>query len=136
MCEDYRAGATYDVAADEADRGVKKIAAPTQVLWGAKGAVGHWYDVLEVWRPWCENLRGQAIEGAGHFLAEEKPAETLAALADMGHAVQPVRGWGRSLFGRGQIILRHEASGVLCGGSDPRADGCALPANPNQLSGL
>ena len=80
MCEDYRAGATYDVAADEADRGVKKIAAPTQVLWGAKGAVGHWYDVLEVWRPWCEDLRGQAIEGAGHFLAEEKPAQTLAAL--------------------------------------------------------
>ena len=59
---------------------MKKITAPTQVMWGAKGAVGHWYDVLEVWRPWCEDLRGRAIEGAGHFLAEEKPAETLAAL--------------------------------------------------------
>lgn len=80
MCEDYRAGATFDVKADEADRGVRKITAPTQVLWGARGAVAHWYDVLEVWRPWCEDLRGQAIEGAGHFLAEEKPAETLAAL--------------------------------------------------------
>lgn len=80
MCEDYRAGATYDVKADEADRGVRKITAPTQVLWGANGAVGRWYDVLEIWRPWCEDLRGQAIEGAGHFLAEEKPTETLAAL--------------------------------------------------------
>ncbi len=80
MCEDYRAGATYDVAADEADRGVKKIAAPLQVLWGAKGAVGHWYDVLGIWRDWAEDVQGQAIEGSGHFLAEEKPAETLAAL--------------------------------------------------------
>lgn len=80
MCEDYRAGATYDVTADEADRGVKQIACPTQVLWGAKGAVGRWYDVLEIWRPWCADLRGQAIEGAGHFLAEEQPAATLAAL--------------------------------------------------------
>lgn len=80
MCEDYRAGATFDVAADEADRGVKRIAAPTQALWGEKGAVGRWYDVLEVWRPWCEDLRGEAIAGAGHFLVEERPAEILAAL--------------------------------------------------------
>ena len=28
-------------------------------------------------------------------------------------------------FGGGQIIQRDPASGVLCGGSDPRADGCA-----------
>lgn len=80
MCEDYRAGAAYDVRVDEADRGVRKIAAPTQVLWGARSAVGRWYEVLEVWRPWCEDLRGQAIEGAGHFLAEEQPAATLAAM--------------------------------------------------------
>lgn len=80
MCEDYRAGASYDVTADEADRGVRQIAAPTQVLWGEKGAVGRWYDVLEVWRPWCADLRGEAIKGAGHFLAEERPAETLAAI--------------------------------------------------------
>ena len=72
--------AIYPITAIITNAIKKKIAAPTQVLWGAKGAVGHWYDVLEVWRPWCEDLRGQAIEGAGHFLAEEKPAETLAAL--------------------------------------------------------
>ena len=34
MCEDYRAGATYDRAADEADRGKRKIGCPVQVLWG------------------------------------------------------------------------------------------------------
>src|SRR5215218_6750822 len=45
MCEDYRAGAAYDRLADEADmKAGRKIAAPVQVLWGAKGAVGAWYD--------------------------------------------------------------------------------------------
>jgi len=32
----------------------------------------------------------------------------------------------RALFGRGQIIVRDRESGVLWGGSDPRADGLAM----------
>jgi len=79
MCEDYRAGARYDVAADEADRGARKITAPLQVLWGSKGAVGAWYDPLAIWRDWADDVTGQAID-AGHFIPEERPAETLAAL--------------------------------------------------------
>ena len=79
MCEDYRAGARYDVAADEADRGVRRITAPLQVLWGSKGAVGNWYDPLAIWRDWADDVTGQAID-AGHFIPEERPAETLAAL--------------------------------------------------------
>lgn len=80
MCEDYRAGATFDRLLDEKDRAEgRTIGCPVQVLWGAKSPVGRWYDVLEVWRPWALDLRGQAID-SGHFLAEEKPAETLAAL--------------------------------------------------------
>ncbi len=54
------------------------------------------------------------------------PPATVAALADMGHPVTPVSGHERAIFGRGQIILRDPATGVLCGGSDPRADGCAM----------
>jgi gamma-glutamyltranspeptidase/glutathione hydrolase len=34
---------------------------------------------------------------------------------------------GRSMFGRGQVILRG-TDGSLVGGSDRRADGCALPS--------
>ncbi|WP_304163969.1 alpha/beta fold hydrolase [Phenylobacterium aquaticum] len=79
MCEDYRAGASYDVAVDEADRGVRKISCPVQILWGGKGALGAWYDVLGVWREWADDVTGQAID-CGHFIPEEKPAETLAAL--------------------------------------------------------
>lgn len=79
MCEDYRAGARYDVAADEADRAVRRIIAPLQVLWGSKGAVGAWYDPLAIWRDWADDVTGQAID-AGHFIPEERPADTLAAL--------------------------------------------------------
>lgn len=47
-------------------------------------------------------------------------------LAAMGHPTRLVSGHERALFGRGQIILRETESGVLWGGSDPRADGCAM----------
>jgi len=53
------------------------------------------------------------------------PEPTIAELGRMGHTVHLVDGYERALFGRGQIILRDE-SGVLWGGSDPRADGCAM----------
>lgn len=49
------------------------------------------------------------------------------ALTARGHNVlKIVKGEERKVFGRGQIILRYP-NGMLCGGSDPRADGCALP---------
>jgi gamma-glutamyltranspeptidase/glutathione hydrolase len=54
------------------------------------------------------------------------PIETLEQLAKWGHAMESVEGYDRAVFGRGQIILRDPESGVLCGGSDPRADGCAV----------
>jgi gamma-glutamyltranspeptidase/glutathione hydrolase len=54
------------------------------------------------------------------------PRATLAGLAQKRHPLQPdVSGYARALFGRGQII-RREPDGVLWGGSDPRADGCAI----------
>jgi len=54
------------------------------------------------------------------------PRPIVAGLAQRGHRLQPdFSGYARSLFGRGQII-RRDPDGVLWGGSDPRADGCAL----------
>jgi gamma-glutamyltranspeptidase/glutathione hydrolase len=52
--------------------------------------------------------------------------DVVAELAKRGHDVQQVQGHQRAVFGRGQIITRDPDSGVLCGGSDPRADGCAI----------
>jgi gamma-glutamyltranspeptidase/glutathione hydrolase len=67
------------------------------------------------------------VEEAGGRVALEEgmPQETCSALEKMGHPVYSVSGYERALFGRGQIILRDPETGVLCGGSDPRADGYA-----------
>ena len=59
-------------------------------------------------------------------LEEGIPVREMAALAEMGHPVIPVSGHERAVFGRGQIIRRDPKTGVLCGGSDPRSDGCAM----------
>jgi haloacetate dehalogenase len=80
MCEDYRAGATFDFELDEADRKAgNRIRCPLLALWGAKGHVHRWYDVLEVWRDWADQVQGQPLD-CGHYLAEEAPDATLAAL--------------------------------------------------------
>lgn len=52
--------------------------------------------------------------------------EVIQTLQTMGHPTQFIEGYARALFGRGQVILRDAESGVLIGGSDPRADGCAM----------
>lgn len=82
MCEDYRAGATYDWDADRASREVgQKIEVPTHVLWSShylnanKGS----FDPIAVWQQWASNVTGEQID-SGHFLAEENPDATLAAI--------------------------------------------------------
>ena len=80
MCEDYRAGATIDYALDEADYGHRRIACPLLALWGRRGPLDAWYDVPAIWRDWADDVRGLAID-SGHYLAEEAPDATYAALA-------------------------------------------------------
>jgi gamma-glutamyltranspeptidase/glutathione hydrolase len=61
-------------------------------------------------------------------LEDGVPPATVQALRDRGHKISAgVSGFDRSLFGRGQIILR-EPGGELVGGSDPRADGYTVQA--------
>jgi haloacetate dehalogenase len=80
MCEDYRAGATYDHDADEEDRGRRRIQCPVHVLWAGQDELGDWFDVLGVWQSWCDGeVTGRALD-CGHFLAEERPAETAEEL--------------------------------------------------------
>ncbi len=83
MCEDYRAGATLDLAADEADlRAGKVITCPTLLIWGDFYLTGKDVDPLAVWRgSFAPEAVGVQV-GGGHFVAEEDAAGTLAALQD------------------------------------------------------
>ncbi len=80
-CEDYRAGATVDYAADAATIAAgEKIAVPVLVLWGDHGRVAA-MDPLATWGAYADDVRGHGLD-CGHFLPEERPAETLAALVE------------------------------------------------------
>jgi haloacetate dehalogenase len=79
-CEDYRAGATCDPEIDAADRAAgRTIACPMLALWGASRKDGFVNGPLETWRRWCPHVEGGPIV-SGHFLPEEAPDETLAAV--------------------------------------------------------
>jgi gamma-glutamyltranspeptidase/glutathione hydrolase len=68
------------------------------------------------------------IDGGRVYVETGMPSAVAHGLRERGHdvVVDPDTR-GRSMFGRGQVILRQD-DGSLVGGSDRRADGCALPA--------
>ena len=63
--------------------------------------------------------------GGKVILEESIQTGTQLELKEMGHPTKIASGFGRSVFGRAQIIRRDHETGVLWGGSDPRSDGCA-----------
>jgi haloacetate dehalogenase len=84
ICEEYRAAATLDLAADQRDRAAgRQIQAPTLVLWAASGPLDVWYEdaggPVGVWRAWARDVAGQPLPG-GHFFPEQNPQDTLSAL--------------------------------------------------------
>jgi haloacetate dehalogenase len=80
-CEDYRAGATIDLAHDrESQAAGQHILCPTLVLWGQAGIPAAGASPLDIWRAtFAPQAQGQGIAG-GHFLPEENAGDTLAAL--------------------------------------------------------
>ncbi|WP_446218616.1 alpha/beta fold hydrolase [Micromonospora sp. IBHARD004] len=79
VCEQYRAAATLDYQHDETDRGNRRIRCPVLALWSHTGPVASWYQPLEVWRAWADQVDGGPV-AAGHFLPEEAPDETTRHL--------------------------------------------------------
>ncbi|QSZ28989.1 hypothetical protein DSL72_003498 [Monilinia vaccinii-corymbosi] len=82
MCEDYRAGASIDLAEQRRDRQAgRKILCDVFVVWGRKGACeAEFGDVLQLWREVCEGrVEGCGVDG-GHYVPEEC-SEELVTLA-------------------------------------------------------
>ena len=53
---------------------------PCVTLWGERGVVHRLFKPLELWQAQCSaTVTGQLLP-AGHFIPEELPAETAAAL--------------------------------------------------------
>ena len=83
FCEDYRAGATRDLEADEADLAAgRRILCPTLVAWGHFYLTGKSpHTPLDAWRgTFAPGATGVAIPDSGHFVMEENPAAVLSAL--------------------------------------------------------
>ncbi|QHQ35997.1 alpha/beta fold hydrolase [Algicella marina] len=79
MAEDYRAGATVDVEIDRASREERAgISCPLLILRGSQYAAR---PFLQAWRRWAPDAREVCFD-CGHFIAEEMPEETAAALRD------------------------------------------------------
>ncbi len=83
MCEDYRAGATLDLIADEADlEAGRTIQCPTLLVWGDFYLTGKDVEPLQVWRSsFAPEAIGRQV-GGGHFVAEEDGPATTRALRD------------------------------------------------------
>jgi len=80
VCADYRAGYTIDDEQDRADRAAgRKIGCPVLVISGEQYLHTGESNALDIWRRWAADVRGLGLM-CGHFVAEEKPAEALAAL--------------------------------------------------------
>ena len=77
MAEDYRAGATIDLAHDKQDReSGKRIQCPVFVPYGEKYTGD---SLLDTWKLWASDISELRID-CGHFIAEEEPTICANAL--------------------------------------------------------
>ena len=80
-CEDYRASAGIDLEHDRDSRSRdEKILCDLQVLWGERGVVHRMFEPLALWRAQCRGAVSGITMPAGHFIPEELPEVTAAAL--------------------------------------------------------
>jgi haloacetate dehalogenase len=77
---DYRANAGIDIEHDQADLDAgNRLGMPLTVIqqdWGLG------FDLAATWRPWADDLQ-HFTTAAGHFMAEEAPADIAALILDL-----------------------------------------------------
>jgi haloacetate dehalogenase len=85
ICEDYRATFGVDLDMDSKDfEAGRKIECPALILWGATGGVGRNSkpNPGEIWQRYATNIVAAKAVASGHYLSEEAPEETTAALRE------------------------------------------------------
>ena len=83
ICEDYRACADIDFEMDTKDfEAGRKVECPALILWGASGGVGRNSKPTpaEIWKRYASNIVDAHPVSSGHYLMDEAPQETTAAL--------------------------------------------------------
>ncbi len=80
-CEDYRASFGIDLEHDRASRAAgQKVACDMLVLWGERGVVNQLFDPPALWRAQCAGAVQAQRLPCGHYIPEELPEATAAAL--------------------------------------------------------
>lgn len=83
MCEDYRAAFGVDLDMDTIDFDAgRRVTCPSLILWGEKGGVGRNHSAAEIWARYATRIEKARSVPSGHYLQEECPDETYAALHD------------------------------------------------------
>ncbi len=81
ICEDYRASAGIDLDHDRASRAAgERIACDTLVIWGRRGVVHRFFQPQPLWQAQCSGRVETMLLDSGHYVPEERPEETAAAL--------------------------------------------------------
>ena len=57
----------------------RKVRVPTLAIWGASGPSAG-ADMLGLWRQAADDVRGWPIEGSAHYVQEQQPEATVAAI--------------------------------------------------------
>jgi haloacetate dehalogenase len=83
MLEDYRAGLGLDAQHEREDRASgRRVTCPTLMLWSKLDDLEELHgDPLLIWRSWCNDLTGEAVD-SGHHMAEDNPEALSAALIE------------------------------------------------------
>jgi len=85
-CEDYRAAESIDLEHDQTSRAQgDQITVPAlRVLWGSKGVIPKYGDILAVWKSYSSTetqVSGHAVD-SGHYIPEEVPEKLLEEILD------------------------------------------------------
>jgi gamma-glutamyltranspeptidase/glutathione hydrolase len=117
------------------DPQTQQLIGPFGVMGGFMQPQGHMQIAIDLF---TDNLNPQEALDIPRFCIEPNEKSQIVALEegiletalsklqDLGHQIRLVSGMERAIFGRGQIIIKNNSTGVYTAGSDPRADGCAM----------